>query len=209
MVWGYVRRNTRMRSYTHTHTHTHARTSQQGVRGSLGKTRFIIFHYKCNKKNCVSIWKKKLCCVQFFETALLAVLISSLINKSIRINSGPNILRSCFLHWTRLKPPRRVFLRCQLRNFENGTLVAHRREHFRGLLTSLKKRQGWSPVATRVVTGISHWIVLFCERYWLAGVWCAYYVWWRTLFLINYFGIELVLCELYLTMCDSDQGFAF
>jgi len=25
-------------------------------------------------------------------------------------------------------------------------------------------------VATRVVTSIRHWIVLFCERYWLAGV---------------------------------------
>jgi len=50
-------------------------------------------------------------------------------------------------------------------------------------------------VATRVVTCISHCIVLFCERYWLAGVWCLCYVWWHTLFLINCFGIELVVCR--------------
>jgi len=31
-------------------------------------------------------------------------------------------------------------------------------------------------VATRIVTGISHWIVLFCKWYWLAGVWCQVYV---------------------------------
>jgi len=56
-------------------------------------------------------------------------------------------------------------------------------------------------VATRVVNSISHKIVLFCERYWLAGVWCLCYVWWRTLLLINCSGIELVLCDfkLYLT----------
>jgi len=35
----------------------------------------------------------------FFETALCAVLINPLINWLIRINSGPNVLRSCFLHW--------------------------------------------------------------------------------------------------------------
>jgi len=35
----------------------------------------------------------------FLKTALRAVLIISLINSLIRINSGPKILRSCFLHW--------------------------------------------------------------------------------------------------------------
>jgi len=39
----------------------------------------------------------------------------------------------------------------------------------------------------------------FCERYGLAGVWCSCYVRWCMLFLINCFGIELVLCDLYLT----------
>ena len=39
--------------------------------------------------------KKKPRSARFFDTALRAVLI----NESIRINSGPNILRSCFLHW--------------------------------------------------------------------------------------------------------------
>jgi len=36
-----------------------------------------------------------LCSARLFETALHAVLI----NQLIRINSGPNILRSCFLRW--------------------------------------------------------------------------------------------------------------
>jgi len=35
----------------------------------------------------------------FIETALRAVLINSIINSWIRINLGPKILRSCFLHW--------------------------------------------------------------------------------------------------------------
>ena len=42
--------------------------------------------------------KKKPRSAWFFETALCAILINSLINSSIRINSEPNILRSCFLH---------------------------------------------------------------------------------------------------------------
>jgi len=40
--------------------------------------------------------KKKPCSARFFKTALRAVLI----NELIRINSGPTILRSCFLHWS-------------------------------------------------------------------------------------------------------------
>jgi len=58
-------------------------------------------------------------------------------------------------------------------------------------------------VATKMVTSISYCILFFCERCWLAGVprWCWCYVWWHTLFFINCFGIELVLCDfkLYLT----------
>jgi len=42
--------------------------------------------------------KRKPRSARFFETALRAVLINELINQLIRINSGPNILRSCFLH---------------------------------------------------------------------------------------------------------------
>ena len=40
--------------------------------------------------------KKKPRSARFFETALRAVSI----NQLIRINSGTNILKSCFLHWT-------------------------------------------------------------------------------------------------------------
>jgi len=64
-----------------------------------------------------------------------------------------------------------------------------------------RRTKSLETVATRVVRVIkatsikSHCIVLFCERYWLAGVWCLCYVWWHTLFLINCFGIELVLCD--------------
>ena len=63
-------------------------------------------------------------------------------------------------------------------------------------------------VATRVVISISHKIVLFCERYWLAGVWCLCYVWWRMLLLINCSGIELVLrdLKLYLTKFVLTKG---
>jgi len=64
-------------------------------------------------------------------------------------------------------------------------------------------------VAKTVVTGISHWIVLFCERYWLADMWCLCFVWWCTLFLINCFGIELVLCDLYLTRFVLTKGLLF
>jgi len=34
-----------------------------------------------------------------------------------------------------------------------------------------RRTKSLETAATRVVTGISHLIVLFCERYWLAGVW--------------------------------------
>ena len=66
-------------------------------------------------------------------------------------------------------------------------------------------------VVTRVVTGISHWIVLFCERSWLAGVWCLCHVWWRTLFLMDCLGIELarVLCDMYLTRFGLTKGLLF
>ena len=37
---------------------------------------------------------------RLFETALRAVLINPLINSLIRINSGPSILRSYFLHFS-------------------------------------------------------------------------------------------------------------
>ena len=37
---------------------------------------------------------------RLFEIALRAVLINPLINSLIRINSGPSILRSCFLHFS-------------------------------------------------------------------------------------------------------------
>jgi len=42
----------------------------------------------------------------FFEAALRADLINPLINELIRINSWPNILRNCFLHWRCSLPPR-------------------------------------------------------------------------------------------------------
>jgi len=57
-----------------------------------------------------------------------------------------------------------------------------------------------------VATRVSRWIVLFCERYWLAGVWCFCHVWWRMLFLKNCFGIELVLCDLYLKRFFLTKG---
>ena len=77
------------------------------------------------------------------------------------------------------------------------------------LLYLLRTLRNPLTVPTRAVTSISHWIVSFCERYWLAGVWCLCYVRWRTLFLINYFGIELVLCDLYLTRFDLTKDFLF
>jgi len=43
--------------------------------------------------------KKKLRSARFCEIALRTVLLNRLINLLIRINSGPNILRSYFLHW--------------------------------------------------------------------------------------------------------------
>jgi hypothetical protein len=63
-------------------------------------------------------------------------------------------------------------------------------------------------VVTRVVTGISHCIVLFCEMYWLAGVWCLCYVWLHTLFLLKCSGTELVLCDfkLYFTRFVQTKG---
>ena len=66
-------------------------------------------------------------------------------------------------------------------------------------------------VATRVITGISHCIDWFCEKYWLAGVWCLCYVWWHMLFLINCFGIELVLRDfkLYLMWFVVKKGWSF
>ena len=97
----------------------------------------------------------------FFEIALRAVLINWSINPLIQINSEPNILRSCFLHWlwgplqwikqllrifgpelTNELQPREArfqkiwrgaifFWRRQPRIFENMTLVARRREYFR------------------------------------------------------------------------------
>jgi len=51
------------------------------------------------------------------------------------------------------------------------------------------------------------WIVLSRESYWLAGVWCLCYVWWCTMFLIHCSGIELVLCNLYLTRFDLKQSY--
>jgi len=64
-------------------------------------------------------------------------------------------------------------------------------------------------VVTRVINGISHWIVLFCERYWLAGVWCLCYMWWCRLFFMNCFEIELVLCDLYLTSFALKKDWLF
>jgi len=45
--------------------------------------------------------KKNRRSARFFKTTLRAVLINSFISSSTRINSGPNILSGCFLHFSR------------------------------------------------------------------------------------------------------------
>jgi len=61
---------------------------------SLGRATNVVFSkfrgWRCKKEKSSS--------ARFFEPRF-AVSINSLINEFIRINSGPNILRSCFLHW--------------------------------------------------------------------------------------------------------------
>jgi len=74
-----------------------------------------------------------------------------------------------------------------------------------------RRTKSLETVATRVATDISHCIVLFCERYWLIGMWCLRDVWWYTLFHIICFGIELVLWdfEQYLTTFVLTKGLLF
>ena len=56
-------------------------------------------------------WRRKKQNCEFFETALRAVVMNSL----IRINSGPNILRSYFLHWSLpTLTTFLIFMRCAL-----------------------------------------------------------------------------------------------
>jgi len=58
----------------------------------------------------------------------------------------------------------------------------------------------------------SHWIVLFCERYWLAGVGgrgSGQERWAGKTDLIKKFGIEMVLCDLYLKRFDLTKGLLF
>ena len=50
---------------------------------------------------------------------------------------------------------------------------------------------------------------LFCKRYWLSDIWCLRYAWWRTSFLMNCLGIELVLCDLYITRFVLTKGLLF
>jgi len=72
-----------------------------------------------------------------------------------------------------------------------------------------RRTKSLETVGTRVVTGISHWIALFCERYCLASVWCLCFIWRLTWFLMNCFGIELALCDLYLTRFVLAKGLLF
>jgi len=65
-----------------------------------------------------------------------------------------------------------------------------------------RRTKSLETVVIRVVTGIRHWIVLFCKRYWLAGVWSLCYVWWCTFFLTS-----LVSCDLYVTRFVLTKGF--
>ena len=65
-----------------------------------------------------------------------------------------------------------------------------------------------------MVNGISLWIILFCERYWLAGVWCLYYVWRRVMTYVlcyklfwNWIGV--VRFQLYLTRFFLTKAFLF
>jgi len=62
----------------------------------LSPTRYYCRVFKISR---LTTPKKKPRSARFFETALRAVFISELMSSLIRINSGPNILRSCFLHW--------------------------------------------------------------------------------------------------------------
>jgi len=127
----------------------------------------------------------------------------------------------------KLRFARFLFLRRQPRNFENVTLVACRREHFQGFLAiflvaqlppkrdvlvhknSLTScQQCRHSVEPRALTcpfkqsNLSAWSRQNCR---LEVKYFPCY----TLFRINCFGIEMVLCDLYLKRFDLTKGFLF
>jgi len=113
------------------------------------------------------------------------------------------------------------FLRHQPRNFENVTLEARRREHFRSFLADFfvaelpQKRGCFNTqeftrfLSTGVVSASCHalWRVLsnnvirVFDHCWV-DIPHIHPSEWESLFFINCLGIELVLCDVYLTTFD-------
>ena len=120
-----------------------------------------------------------------------------------------------------------MFLRRQPRNRENVTLVARRRVHFRfflaiSLVAQLPPKRGvlvhknslasyqrcshsvepraWRVLSNKVIWVLGH--IQIC-RLWVRHSHCC------MLFGINCFGIEMVLCDLYLKRSDLTKGLLF
>jgi len=146
--------------------------------------------------------------------------------KLIRINELIKTARSA--GFKKQRRARLLVLRRQPRNFENMTLVAHRRVHFRGFLAiflvvqlppkrgillhknSLASYQRWShSIEPRALpcpfkqSNLSAWSYIQICRLWVRHSPCC------TLFLMNCFGIEMVLFDLYLKRFDLTKGSLF
>jgi len=124
-------------------------------------------------------------------------------------------------------PSKKRCFRCQPQIFENVTLVVRRRVHFRGFLAislvaqlppkrGLLVRKNSLASYQRCDYTSSHalWCVLSNKVIWVLGHVQICRLWVRhspccTLFLRNCFGIEMVLCDLYLKRFDLTKGFLF
>ena len=146
---------------------------------------------------------------------------------------GPELIRINWLIKTarsavsKNRAQRNFFWRRHPRNFENMTLVAHRRVHFRFLLviflvaqlppkSSVLVHKNSLASYQWLVTASSHalWRVLSNKVTWVLGHIQICRLWVRhspccTLFLINCFGIEMVLCDLYPKRFDLTKGLLF
>jgi len=131
----------------------------------------------------------------FFQSCLLST-VTVTPSDSDYVNRSTSVQRFRLIHMTPSRRSRETFL----------ALVPQG-----ACAPGSRRTKSLDTVATRVVTVISHCIVLFCERYLLAGVWCLCYVWWHTFFIINCLGIELVLCnfKLYPTRFVLTKGLLF
>ena len=110
-----------------------------------------------------------------------------------------------------------LFFACQLRNFEIVTLVTRQRKYFQGFGRLFGC---WTPSTTRCLsiqefprflsTVSSQRLAMRIDTSLvIIELWFACCMCWRTLFLMNYFGIELEMCDLYLTRLDLTKGLSF